>query len=239
MTPTAFHIDPAIFARFPAVQIGVVMARGIDNSGDSDEITAALHAEEARVTSELAGTAPTDHPHIAPWRDTYRAFGANPKKYPSSIENLVSRVLRGSPLRHINKLVDIYNTVSLRYLLPVGGEDLDTIRGDIVLTIATDAEPAVTLLGEAEPRSPQPGEVIYKDNIGAICRRWNWKEVDHTKLTEQTTNAILVIEALPPVGSQLLGDATNDLARTVQHWCGGQTRTVILNASTQSMDLTT
>jgi DNA/RNA-binding domain of Phe-tRNA-synthetase-like protein len=212
------------------VRIGVVLARDIDNHGDHEEIAATLRAEEDRVTSELTGTSPADHPHIAPWREAYRAFGANPKKYPSSIENLVSRVLRGSPIRHINKLVDIYNTISLRYILPVGGEDLDKMQGDIILTIATETEAPVTLLGEDEPRAPQPGEVIYKDSIGAICRRWNWKEADRTKLTEQTTNVILVIEALHPVDTALLTQATNDLALMIQTWCGGQVSATILDA---------
>jgi len=228
--PTAFEINPIIFARFPGVQVGVVVARSIDNHGDREEITATLRAEVDRVTSELAGTSPADHPQIAPWREAYRAFGANPKRYPSSIENLVSRVLRGGSIRHINKLVDIFNAVSLRYILPVGGEDLDRMEGNIILTIATDDEAPVALLGEDEARAPQAGEVIYRDNAGAICRRWNWKEADRTKLTEQTTNAVLVIEALPPVDTALLAQATNDLASMIYRWCGGHISLTLLNA---------
>lgn len=229
LRPTAFEIDPVIFARFPSVQVGVVVARGIDNHGGPEEITAELKEQEDRVMRELAGTSPADHPQIAPWREAYKAFGANPKKYPSSIENLVGQVLKGRPIRHINKLVDIYNTISLRYILPVGGEDLDRMEGNITLTIATDDEAPITLLGEEEARVPQPGEVIYKDSNGAICRRWNWKEADRTKLTEQTTNAVLVIEALPPVDTALLAQATNDLAGMIYRWCGGHVSLTLLN----------
>jgi DNA/RNA-binding domain of Phe-tRNA-synthetase-like protein len=235
--PTFFRIDPTILARFPDVQVGVLLARGVNNFGEREQIIAALRAEEDKVRSELAGTSPADHPRIAPWREAYRAFGANPKKYPSSIENLVSRVIRGNPIRHINKLVDIYNTISLRYILPVGGEDLDKMQGDILLTIATETEAPVTLLGEDEPRAPQTGEVIYKDSMGAICRRWNWKEADRTKLTEQTTNVILVLEALPPVNTALLTQATNDLARMIQTWCGGQVSATILDAEHPQLEL--
>lgn len=66
-----------------------------------------------------------EHPHIAPWREEYRQFGAKPKKYRSSIENLIRRISKGEEIRHINKLVDIYNIISLKYVIPVGGEDLD------------------------------------------------------------------------------------------------------------------
>jgi len=228
--PTAFEIDPIIFARFPSVQVGVVVARGIDNHGDMEEITDTLRAEEDRVISELADTSPADHPRIAPWREAYKAFGANPKRYPSSIENLVGRVSRGRRIRHINKLVDIYNTISLRYILPVGGEDLDRMEGNITLTVATADEAPVALLGEHEARAQQPGAGRYRDSVGAICRRWNWKEADRTKLTEQTTNAVLVIEALPPVDTALLAQATNDLASLVYRWCGRHISVTLLNA---------
>ena len=109
------------------------------------------------------------------------------------------RTLKGEPIRPILPLVDIYNAVSLEHLLPVGGEDLDSIEGDLRLTRASESEPPVRLLGEAEERAPKPGEVIYTDDRGAICRRWNWKEADRTKLTESTRTAVLVLEALPPM----------------------------------------
>jgi DNA/RNA-binding domain of Phe-tRNA-synthetase-like protein len=98
-------------------------------------------------------------------------------------------VLNGATIGHINNLVSLYNTISLRHILPVGGEDLDRIVGDILLTRAGDDEPAVFLLGEKEARAPHAGEIIYKDEVGAICRRWNWKEADRTKLTQETRNA--------------------------------------------------
>ncbi len=219
--PTTFKIDPTIFNRFPKVQIGVVLALGIDNRGEREEITDVLSVEEDRVATDFnfIGTQASDHPNIAP------------------IENLVGRVLRGNRIRHINKLVDIYNAISLRYVIPVGGEDLDTMQGNILLTIASDNEVPVVLLGEEEARPPQPGEVIYKDSVGAICRRWNWKEADRTKLTEQTSNAILVIEALPPVDANLLKLATNDLAGMVARWCGGRIETALLNAQRPELDL--
>ncbi|MEO8286660.1 MAG: phenylalanine--tRNA ligase beta subunit-related protein [Chloroflexota bacterium] len=227
--PTLFRIEESIFEHFPDVQMGVVLAFGIDNHGEQEDIITALRSEEERVTGELAGTVPADHPHIAPWREAYRVFGANPKKYPSSIENLVGRVLRGNRIRHINKLVDIYNAVSLRYIFPVGGEDLDTMQGDILLTIASQNESPIVLLGEQEANPPKPGEVIYKDSIGAICRRWNWKEADRTKLTEDTTNVILIIEALPTIATPLLQQAVTDLASMLETYCGGRTTTAILN----------
>jgi DNA/RNA-binding domain of Phe-tRNA-synthetase-like protein len=214
-------VTPEIFALFPGVVLGVIVAREIDNTRESEEILAGLRQEEARVREMFAGQPIPEHSHIAPWREAYRKFGAKPKDHPSSIENLVRRVAKGHALPQINPLVDLYNTISLRYLLPAGGEDLDRTQGDIELTVAGEAEAPVKLLGEPEARPPYPGEVIYKDGLGAICRRWNWKEADRTKLTPQTRRPILVLEGLPPVGASEIEDATEALAAMIHAHCGG------------------
>src|SRR3954471_12514995 len=214
-----FLVTPEIFARFPDVVLGVVVALEIDNTRESEEILALLRYEESRVRETFAAQPVPEHPRIAPWREAYRKFGAKPKDLPPSIENLVRRVAKGHALPPINPLVDLYNTVSLRYLLPAGGEDLDRTQGDILLTLAGEAEPPVKLLGEPEARPPYPGEVIYKDDLGAICRRWNWKEADRTKLTPQTRRAIFVLEGLPPVGAEEIGEATENLAAMIHLYC--------------------
>ena len=193
--------------------LGVIVARGVDNTGEPPGIPAGLRLEEARVRELFAGQPVTEHPRIAVWREAYRKFGAKPKDHPSSIENLVRRVAKGHALPRINPLVDLYNTISLRYLLPAGGEDLDRTAGDVRLTVAGEAEASVRLLGEPEARPPYPGEVIYKDDLGALCRRWNWKEADRTKLTPETRQAILVLEGLPPVGVEEVAAASGPWRR--------------------------
>lgn len=234
---TTFRVTDDLFATFPDVVLGVVIARGIDNSGEDGEVLAALRREEERVRRELAGIQVSEHPRVAPWRVAYRAFGAKPKDYPSSIENLLRRVLKGHTLRPINPLVDLYNTISLRHLVPVGGEDLDAVEGDVLLTRAGDDEPPVLLLGEPEPRAPRPGEVIYKDDLGAICRRWNWKEADRTKLTPATRRAILVVEGLPPVGRNAVDGAVQELAGLIRTHCGGEVRTGLIDRDRPGISL--
>jgi DNA/RNA-binding domain of Phe-tRNA-synthetase-like protein len=92
-------------------------------------------------------------------------------------------------------------------------------------------------LGETEERAPHPGEVIYRDDIGAICRRWNWKEADRTKLTEETVNAVLVIEALPPVGQRELESALLEFEEWIRRYCGGMVQTFVLTASNGEIEL--
>lgn len=215
-------IDPNIFAKYPNVVLGVAVVAGVNNVGDSLEIQPLLREVEQNAIEKINDVPLVEHPHVFPWREAYRLFGAKPKKYPSSIENLLRRVSGGEQVCHINKLVDIYNIISLRHLVPVGGEDLEKIEGDVSLTFAGDNEASVKLLGESEARPPYPDEVIYKDNIGSICRRWNWKEADRTKLTESTKDAVIVIEGLPPVGKKEIQEALDELRDLIIRFCGGQ-----------------
>jgi len=234
------RIAPDVLALFPEALIGVVRVRGCDNARGGAESAALLRQAEAAARALFAGgagAALAEEPRIACWREAYRRFGASPKKSPSSIENLMRRVARGDALPPINPLVDLYNAVSLARVLPAGGEDLAQVRGDVVLCRAGDAEPPVKLLGEAEARPPHPGEVIYRDDLSAICRRWNWKEADRTKLTAATRDAVLVIEALPPTSRAELEQALADLALRVTRCCGGEARATVLDAATPEVDL--
>jgi DNA/RNA-binding domain of Phe-tRNA-synthetase-like protein len=228
----------------------------------SGEIEHELWQAAAAAAARFAGAALAEEPRIACWRDAYRRFGANPKQSPSSLESLLRRVAKaaagatgapsagasagafagGAPpsnfgLRPINPLVDLYNTVSLTHLLPAGGEDLAQVRGDVVLCRAGAAEPPLILLGDAEARPPHPGEVIYRDDVSAICRRWNWREADRTKLTAATRDALLVLEALPPAGRNDLDRALADLAARIARRCGGETAVTVLAATSPELDL--
>lgn len=76
-----------------------------------------------------------------------------------SIENLLKRVLKGNPVGSITPSVDIYNTVSLTHALPVGGEDIDAMDGDIRLGI-TEGGDAFRPLGEEENAPTLEGELV-------------------------------------------------------------------------------
>ena len=221
-----FRIEESFRARFPEARIGIVVACGIDNRRGGDEARAELEAAAASAVASIGDADLASHPAVAPWRDAYRRFGVKPSRYRSSIESLL-RSARGDGVRSINPLVDLYNAVSLRHLLPCGGEDRDAIVGDLRLTIAAGGEPFVPL-GGTENLPPAPGEVVYADDAGIVCRAWNWREADRTKLTPTTTSAILVIEALAAHATDALLAACHDLRASVGDGLGASCRVVVL-----------
>lgn len=233
-----FKITPEVLQQFPGVEIGLVITRHVDNTHTIPEITSALAAQANTLRQTLTPEALNEHPNIVVWRTTYKTFGAKPKDHRSSIENLLRLVLGGRELRPINPLVDIYNLISLKYVLPLGGEDLSTIRGDVRLTMAGANEPTVLLLGDKEPHAPHAGEVIYTDDVSALCRRWNWREADRTKLTATTTDCILVIEALPPITANVVDQAATELCHLIVTYCGATTQYYRLNQGQPSVGIT-
>ena len=129
-------------------------------------------------------------PVIQSWRKAYTRFGGS-SSYRSSIEALAKRALKGDVLPEINPLVDCYNLTSLKYMMPVGGEDLQHVIGDVQLACAAGSE-RFTPLGSDVPEFPCKGEVVWVDESKEVlCRRWNWRESNKTKLTESTKRRCL------------------------------------------------
>ncbi len=230
------RVQDDFWALFPDARIGIVVARSVQNISNGHEYIAEQLGEAiTAAAARLDGVDIPAHAAVAPWRQAYQAFGMKPSKFRSSIESLL-RSAQSGRLRSISPLVDLYNTVSLRHMLPCGGEDLAQIEGDIRLTRAVGGEPFRTI-GAEKDDPPQPGEVIYRDAAGVICRAWNWRESDRTRLTEQTTDAFLCIEALPVHGEAALRAACDELAALVAEHLGGTVRVEILSSSRPAVEL--
>lgn len=224
-----FTIEEPFRALFPEALIGIVVASSIDNRRAEEAARDALAAAVAQVAPAIDGHDLAAHPAVAPWREAYRRFGVKPSRHRSSIEGLLRSLPAGGP-RSIDPLVDLYNAVSLRHLLPCGGEDLDAVGGDVRLTLAAGGESFVPL-GSVEESPPAPGEVVYAADAGIICRAWNWREAERTKLTPETTRAVLVIEALPPRTADELLAACGDLAESVSNHLGANCRIALLGGN--------
>jgi DNA/RNA-binding domain of Phe-tRNA-synthetase-like protein len=205
-------IDPRIIEKYPRYTALIVYARGLSNGPGDEYSTTLIRKAEQKQRAMFVAEKPASHPHIAAWREAYKSFGAKPNKFPCSLEALLSRVLKGHDLPTINRLVDIYNAVSIEHMLPVGGEDWDYLTSDLILTLASGEEPfGAYENGEEVVTFPEPGEVIWIDSAGVTCRRWNWRQCIRTRLTEKTQNVYFVLDRLAPYSIEALVAAGEDL----------------------------
>ncbi|NBI33069.1 B3/4 domain-containing protein [Enterorhabdus sp. P55] len=218
-----FVTEDSFWELFPDARIGVVVAHGMRPTAEVPEedaraIARRLAEANSAADAHLNSNTISQNEVVAVWRDAYQKFKTK-KGARCSVENLLKRVLKGNPVGPITPSVDAYNAVSLAYALPVGGEDIDAMDGDIRLGI-TEGGDAFRALGEDEDAPTLAGELCYRDDAGAICRCWNWRDGVRTALTDESAKAFLIIESVDPARADDLQAAIDELAELVEQHLG-------------------
>lgn len=212
------------------------MIKGMNNTRRVSSIESLLRGICAQRGKEFANKDIYEDSMIQPWAQAYGKCGVNPKKYPPSIAALLKRVQSGKEIPHINLLVDLYNYFSLKYLLPIGGEDLDWLCGDLHLTFTKGGEP-FRAIGSIDVEKAAEGEAAYMDDAGITCRHWNYRECERTKFTEKTVNAVLLIEDLSRIHLDEFGAILKEIQQSVSKYIGGRIEPYVLTEERNILDL--
>ncbi len=231
-----YSISQAIFNKYPGYVRGVVLAFDVHNGPSPKRLVQKLRQAEASVRNQVSIENITEHPRIKPWREAYKAFGAKPSEFRSSVEAMARRVLRNDQLPSINALVDIGNLVSLEHLVPVGGHSMDELIQDISLRLATGDEDFIPF-GSTEIEHPLPGEVIFVEGNTVLTRRWTWRQANHTLTLPETHSIEINIDRLPPVELEEIHAIANEVMGLEEEFCGGKQRYEILSTSHMQMKL--
>jgi DNA/RNA-binding domain of Phe-tRNA-synthetase-like protein len=213
-------IDPAVLDLRPDYVARLIVADGLrPGSSDADSEAVLIDAEQRAITV-LAGRPPEEVEHVAQWREAYRAFGAKPQRTRPSVDALLRRLDGGLP--RVDRLTDVYNAISIAHLLPVGGEDYAHYVGAPRLVRATGDEPFETTRdGEPAVEHPEAGEVVWRDDAGVTCRRWNWRQCTRTRLTNSTTQAVFVLDGLGALGQDGMAAAAAELIEALSRLSPG------------------
>lgn len=188
-------IHSAVHDAHPDYVAVLVSAAGLQPGPTSDASEATLLEAEAHATNLLDGREPHDLHEVLAWRQAYQGFGVKPREARSSVEALLRRVPAGLP--RIDRLTDVYNAVSVLHRMPIGGEDLAGYRGPARLVVADGSETFDTVVdGQPTVHSAAAGEIVWRDDAGVTCRRWNWRQCVRTRLTEETTEALFIVDGL-------------------------------------------
>ncbi len=224
-----FVISQSLFEKFPQLKVGVLILKGYDNSSVDSSVLEKTKKEEENIRSELQKDKLSELEAIKVWREAYSSFGAKPKKYKASVEGLLRRVLEGESLPSISNLVNIYNYISIKYRLPLGADDLGKLSSDVRLTYAKGDEQFIAI-GSDEKKSPDEGEIVYKSENDILCRRWNWREADLSKIDGHSKNIIVYCESLLSDGSVL-----ESAMKELQELLGG--KIAYLDAKSNAIDI--
>lgn len=204
------EVDEAVFALRPDYCAVLMVAENLSGGPSSKRSEEALVAAESGAVQAMSSEPLEEWAHVAQWREAYRSFGAKPQRTRNSLEALTRRAPERLP--RINLIADTYNAISVAHRIPVGGEDLDAYVGPPRLIRATGGEDFRTVAGgEPVVEHPNVGEVVWVDDAGVTCRRWNWRQCTRTQLSEQTTNALFIFDALAACGESGARDAAQAL----------------------------
>lgn len=155
---------------------------------------------------------PWAHEHLTAWSEMYKKFGSKPQRTPCSAEALRKRVLRDGVLPSIDPIVDLYNAISLKYSIPIGGENIEAYQGNPTLKRASGNELFDSIKeGQPTQEAVDPGEVVWCDDIGVTCRKWNWRQGTRTRIDINTKKMWFILESLPEMPLECLEEAKEEL----------------------------
>ena len=226
----SFQYHPDIIENYPKIVGGVILANGMSNPPTSDKLRDQYFATQEQVKARIGDTPLSEIESLSAWRRAISAFGVSPTKYRSASEALLRRLTKKGDIPSINTLVDIGNLVSIRYGLPVAIFDTREIEG-VVTVHYSDGTESYTELGSDEILHLEVGEVIFSDNNKmVIARRWCWRQSATSAANDNTTNAIITVEAHHENALDDVRDAVHDLLELLKIHAGGTFESAILSA---------
>lgn len=188
-----FYVTEKVFDKMPDVVFGLVSVKGVDNSKDYDFIHTMLNESIASCEKYFEGKVVKQEKELQPYRNAFQTLGINPNKFMSSIEALLTRIAKKKGMPHINPVVDLGNAISLKYYLPVGAHDLNTMDGEFCVRTAT-AEDTFLPFGAEEREPVDMDEVVYATGTKVRTRRWIWRQSEEGKIGEETSQLLFIID---------------------------------------------
>jgi len=227
-------IDKEIFQKFPSFKRGIIVVNDIVNASGNKRIKKLLNKEiEEKMRQNLI-----EDKLVKAWDEAHLKFGSNPNQFSPSIKSLLKRIDKGGGLPFINSVVALFNYISIKYLIPCGGDNIKRIEGNLRLGLAKGNEIFIPL-GTKDKESPEPNEVIYFDDksLNVMCRRWNWRNGDFTKITELTKKIVINLDGIDPASQLLIEQARDELDQLLTNHCEARTTTNLLNKDKSEIEI--
>lgn len=214
-----FEIEKEVFDRMPNGYFGVVAIKGMDNHSEISELEKELADNIKICEADFDGIKVKNAEDIVPYREAFRALGINPNRYMCSIEALLDRIAKGKGFPHINAVVDLGNAVSIKYHLPIGAHDMDSVPEALIVRPAAEGDTFIPF-GSSEEENPEDGEIVYVSGTEVRTRRWTWRQSERGKITEDTTDVLFPIDGFTDINKEKVEAAAGELAELAEKYFG-------------------
>ncbi len=217
-----FITDDAFRELFPSAQFGVVKVKNMNNSEEATKskmgrIKSSLSAGCVQTSKYLVKDDVNDNKVIKVWAEAYKKFTTDENACASVVELLKTGHEKGS-IESVNALVDIINSDSLIWALPISVFDTDKISGDLHLGVLD-------------------GDVCFYDDNGALSKAWTYKYEDKVKVTCESKNALLIINLIDPTRAMELKACLNTMAKQPVSYVGAECSSDVLDNEKYSCNI--
>lgn len=230
------EIRREIFEQNPDLKVGAILIKNVNNSRRVSAVEGLLRGIRAQKGREFKGKDIFEDRMVGVWCGAFGKFGANPKRHLPSLATLLRQAKSGKDIPHENVMTDLCKYFSLKHMLPVRGEDMDWLCGDLILGFTKGGEP-FRPKNSIDVKKVKEGEAAYFDEGGITCRFWNNSECERTKLTPKTVNILLLVEDLSRMHMDEFGSILKDIQSTIIKYVGGEVENHILNEENNSLEL--
>ena len=230
-----FYVTEKVFEKMPDVVFGLVSVKGVDNSTDDDCIHVMLDESIASCENHFEGKVVKQEKELQPYRMAFQALGINPNKFMSSIEALLTRIAKKKGMPHINPVVDLGNAISLKYYLPVGAHDLNTMDGEFCVRTAT-AQDTFLPFGAEEREQVDIDEVVYATGTKVRTRRWIWRQSEEGKIGDDTSQLLFILDGFADNLDAVLA-ARDELNTILSEKMGCVTKVGLIDKETMVFDM--
>ncbi|MDR0979015.1 MAG: hypothetical protein LBL91_03665 [Lachnospiraceae bacterium] len=198
-------IQEEILEKYPNYKMGLVKVKVASKNCEKVQAFTKYEksiADEAEVEKE--------------WLKVFKDMNASDRRLPSIVAlwNIIDRF---GELKPINYFVDIYNYISVKYGIPMGGYDMAKLPNEeLTLKYAvvggTKFEP-MGLAGQLE-KIKDPAEVCYYCGDVPVCRYWNNKDSEITKIDENSSDVLIMFDTLGT--NENLQEAISELVKIIK-----------------------
>jgi DNA/RNA-binding domain of Phe-tRNA-synthetase-like protein len=231
-----FSVDENIFKALDTVCFAVIIAHDIDNTMENPNIQKLLEENKRLCQSSLNEVNVKESESVLCYRNAFRNLHINPNKYMCSIEALLTRISKGKDIPNINTAVDLGNAISLKYKVPIGAHDLDTVNGEIALRFSQENDYFIPF-GSTERESVDQNEVVYATGHSVRTRRWAWRQSEEGKITEQSKNIFFPIDGFSDVNMDRMLSAQKELCNLLKQELGCNVSTGWVDAKNPSFNI--
>lgn len=231
-----FIVSKEVFEKLDNVCFGVVVAKGIDNTKNYDEINNMLKSIIEEDETKFGDKKVKELEEVSYYREAFKSLGINPNKFMGSIEAMLTRVSKGKGLPSINPIVDIGNAISLKYILPLGAHDIDTLDGDINVRFSKQGDVFIPL-GCEDIENLDDGELIYSAGDKVRTRRWIWRQSEQGKIAKESKNIFFPIDGFSDVNHSNVIKARDELASLLEKIFGCEIKVGFIDKNSTEFEI--